>query len=103
MKNASAIRFVGEVWLYSGANASWHFITLPPEAATRVRFYAGEKKRGWGSVPVVVTIGRTCWRTSIFPEKKSKSFLLPLKAEVRKGKKISLGDMVRVTLVPENT
>lgn len=43
---------------------------------------------GWGSLPVMATIGKTSWKTSIFPDKKSESYLLPLKAEVRKKEKI---------------
>ena len=40
-------------------------------------------KRGWGSVRVKVTLGKTKWDTSIFPDKKSGTYLLPIKAEVR--------------------
>ncbi|MDP3696445.1 MAG: DUF1905 domain-containing protein [Candidatus Taylorbacteria bacterium] len=51
---------------------SWHFLTLP----------------------VRVTIGKTSWKTSIFPDKKAGAYLLPLKNEVRKKEKIVKDDMV---------
>ncbi len=44
----------------------------------------GLMKRGWGSLPVIVAMGKTTWKTSIFPDKKAGAYLLPLKAEVRK-------------------
>lgn len=58
----------------------------------------GATGRGWGSVPVTATIGGTTWRTSIFPDKKAGSFVLPLKAEVRTAEGIDEGATVEVRL-----
>jgi hypothetical protein len=58
----------------------------------------GATGRGWGSVPVVATIGGTTWKTSIFPDKKAGSFVLPLKAEVRKAEGIEEGQAVELRL-----
>ena len=82
-----------EVWLYSGM-AAWHFLTLPTETAQEIDHIFHLSKRGWGSLRVTVTIGRTSWQTSIFPDKKSNSYLLPLKAEVRKKESIKAGDKI---------
>jgi hypothetical protein len=49
-------------------------------------------------VKVEARIGFYSWKTSIFPDKKSGCYLLPLKAEVRKALQISDGDEVFVTL-----
>jgi hypothetical protein len=87
-----------KVWLYQGA-AAWHFLTLPKKQAREIRMIlGGATGRGWGSVPVSVTIGATTWQTSIFPDKKLGSFVLPLKAEVRKAEGISEGDTVQFVL-----
>lgn len=86
-----------EVWLYPGM-AAWHFITLPIQTADEIKVLFDEEKRGWGSIPVVVTIGSTTWKTSIFPDKQSNSYLLPLKVAVRKKEKIKIGDPVKLTL-----
>lgn len=55
-------------------------------------------KRGWGSLPVMATIGKTTWKTSIFPDKKRGAYLLPIKAEVRKKEEIEKDDMVALLL-----
>ena len=55
-------------------------------------------KRGWGSLPVTVTIGKTSWKTSIFPDAKAGAYLLPLKADVRKKEKILASDTVSFSL-----
>jgi hypothetical protein len=88
--------FEAELWLYSG-NAAWHFITLPEETGGAARFFAG-RKSGFGSIPVMATIGGTRWKTSIFPDRKSGSYLLPVKAEVRRREAISAGESVAVHL-----
>ena len=85
------------VWIYSGVGA-WHFITLSKKDSDHIRNMFGVLAAGFGSLPVTVTIGKTTWNTSIFPEKKAGSYLLPLKAEVRKKEKIIAGDTVTLLL-----
>jgi len=86
-----------EVWLYLGM-AGWHFMSVPKKQSEEIKKMFGAMKHGWGSLPVVVTIGKTSWRTSIFPDKKAGGYLLPLKADVRKREGISVGDTVLFSL-----
>jgi len=83
-----------EVWLYPGENANWHFVSVPKEISAGVRERFGGRSRGWGSLPVTVMIGRTTWDTSIFPDKKSAAYLLPLKAAVRVTEGIRVGEKI---------
>jgi hypothetical protein len=87
-----------KVWLYPGM-VGWHFLTLPKKQSQTIKKAFSALKRGWGSLPVTVTIGQTSWNTSIFPDTKTGRYLLPLKAEVRKKEKIGLGD--RITFLIE--
>jgi hypothetical protein len=86
-----------KVWLYQGM-AGWHFLTLPKKQSDEIKKRFGAIKKGWGSIPVTVTIGKTIWKTSIFPDKKAGAYLLPLKAEVRKKEKIGKDDTVSFTV-----
>jgi hypothetical protein len=93
------LTFTAPLWRWQGdAPAAWHFITLPEEIGAQIKFVIG-KRKGFGMVRLKATIGKTSWKTSIFPDKKSGSFLLPVKAEVRKVEKLSDGQSVEVTLV----
>ncbi len=83
-----------KVWLYPGM-AGWHFISLPEKQSAEIKEQFGMMKRGWGSLPVFITIGKTTWESSIFPDKKTNSYLLPIKAAIRKKEKISEGDVVK--------
>ncbi len=82
------------MWLYPGKEANWHFVTLPKKQSKIIQDRFSDFYRGWGSLPVLVTIGKTTWKTSIFPDKKAGAFLLPLKAEVRKKEKVTIGKSV---------
>jgi hypothetical protein len=90
--------FKGKVWLYSGGASSWHFITLPKTLSREIdsRFFG--LKKGFGSLPVKVTLGSTEWETSIFPDKKNGSFILPLKAEIRKKEKFGEGSSISLLI-----
>lgn len=87
-----------KIWLYPGDNAAWHFLTLPKKVGIDIKAATEGVRRGWGSVPVTVTIGKTSWETSIFPDKHSGSFILPLKASVRNAEELEEGDEVKVML-----
>jgi len=82
-----------KAWLYSG-KAAWCFVSLPTELASLLAANFADQKHGWGSLPVTVTIGETTWKTSIFPDKKSATYLLPLKADIRKKENIVPGDTI---------
>lgn len=96
-----SFEFMGECWLWQAEKGSWHFITLPKDKSEEIKFFSENfqgKRRGWGAVRVLATIGRTAWQTSIFPHSKADAYILPIKADVRKKEKIAAGDMIKVQL-----
>lgn len=95
-------RFTASLWLYPG-DAGWHFVTLPLDTAEEIAECAGPVRRGFGSVRVSVTVGKTIWETSIFPDKKAASYVLPIKKQVRTAEHLEVGDDVAVTLEVEGT
>ena len=86
-----------EVWLYPGM-AGWHFVTIPPNVSAEIKARFAKQRVGWGSISVTVTLGKTVWKTSIFPDKKSGGYLLPLKANIRKKEGIEAGKTIKFTL-----
>ena len=87
-----------KVWLYSGGTANWHFVTLTKKVGQEIKEKYGKSARGFGSIPVEVTVGVTIWKTSIFPDKRAGSYVLPLKAQVRKKEDIEVGEPVTLTI-----
>ena len=93
--------FSAPCWRWQGGKAAWHFITLPEDKSEEIKFFSENlqgKRRGWGAVRVQATIGATTWQTSIFPQFKTKIYILPVKADVRKKEKILADNMVKVQL-----
>jgi hypothetical protein len=97
------VTFTAVLWRWtareeSADSGAWCFVTLPPDLADEVRERAGEP-RGFGSVRVRAAVGGTTWDTSVFPDKQSGSFVLPVKKAVRTAAGVGEGDELTVTLV----
>lgn len=91
-------KFTAQLWIWDARRSdSWTFVTVPPDLTSELRELS-RLPRGFGSIPVEVTIGGSTWRTSIFPDKDSGCFVLPIKSAIRKAEAISAGDTVQVSL-----
>jgi Domain of unknown function (DUF1905) len=91
------ITVTAPLWLWTGENGSWHFITVPEDQSDEIRAHSLSSMRGFKSVRVAATINDVTWRTSVFPQK-SGGYILPIKAEVRRRADIAAGDDVTVSL-----
>ena len=89
-------QFAAPLWEWS-AQGGWFFVTLPTDAADEIAEIP-RAARGFGSVRVRVTVGGTTWSTSVFPDTKVGSYVLPVKKAVRSAEGIAEGDDVDVTL-----
>ena len=89
--------FTEPIWEHHG-EGSWHFITLPQDVTDEIDELIEARQRGFGSVRVRVTVGATTWATSIFPDAKAGSFVLPVKKAVRSAEGLVDGDPVEVEL-----
>jgi Domain of unknown function (DUF1905) len=92
--------FTSKLGMYNGKGA-WHFLTLPQEAADEIRFFNATAK-GFTPLKVTATIGGTTWKTAIFPDSKSGSFVLVVKRDVRKAEHINTDDTVTATVTVQS-
>lgn len=90
--------FDAALWLWDARADSWTFVSLPTELADEILDLAGPVARGFGSVRVAVAIGGTAWRTSIFPDSKARTYVLPIKKAVRTAEHLAAGDTAHVRL-----
>lgn len=98
MKTRTTYTFETKVWIWPGGKAAWHFVSVPERESREIKMSYGTPRRGWGSIPVEATIGRTSWKTSIFPDSRSGTYLLPLKLKIRIAEGIADGDRITVRL-----
>ena len=89
--------FVATVWKYDGA-AGWHFISLPNEISTEIRSLLKKQEEGWGRLQANAKIENSEWKTAIWFDTKLNTYLLPVKAEVRKKEKIETGKLISVSV-----
>ena len=95
----SDFAFRAPLWRWNGGSATtWHFVTMPSDMAIEVRLRSMTSRRGFGSVRVEARIGGSLFRTSLFPMSSADSYLLPVKAAVRRAEGIGDGDEAHVEL-----
>ena len=95
--------FVAELWVWDARRSdTWTFVTVPADVSEHLEDEADARgpRGGFGSIRVEVTVGATTWRTSVFPDKASGCFVLPIKKAVRSANDLEPGDTVHVTLQP---
>jgi hypothetical protein len=91
-------KFKAKVWIYpSMQGGQWHFVSLPKKESAAIKKTFAKTRRGFGSLRVTATIGKTTWNTSIFPEKLG-TYLLPIKSEVRRKEDFGDKDVVTVDI-----
>ncbi len=86
--------------VYWRGPSPFFFAPIPLEHAVQIRRAARRVSYGWGVIPVQATIGDVVFSTSLFP--KDETYLLPVKAAVRRKANLTAGDSVSVlmTLAP---
>jgi hypothetical protein len=95
-ETAMDFQFEGEIWFWRGP-APWYFVTVPDDHSRDIKAISSSVTYGWGVIPVSVQIGKTTFKTSLFP--KEDRYLVPVKATVRKAEGIDEGDTVTVRLI----
>ena len=89
--------FVGKVWQHSSPNG-WHFISLPTAMSNEIRENLKWQEEGWGRLKAEAAIGNIQWETAIWFDTKHKTYLLPIKAEIRKKAIIVTGKDIEITI-----
>ena len=89
--------FSGRIWYWRGPSP-FYFVTVPAEQSGDLKVISGLVTYGWGMIPVMVRIGKTEWKTSLWP--KDGLYIVPLKDRVRKAEDLDQGNEVTVHLSP---
>jgi hypothetical protein len=90
--------FSGEIWQYKGPGG-WFFITLPDNLSKEIREALQWQEEGWGRLKVVAKIDSFEWKTAIWFDTRAKSYLLPVKAEIRRKANLETGNKTTVSIL----
>lgn len=97
MNNKIKYQFAAKLWRDNPENG-WYFLTLPKEISKEIRSNLQFQEEGWGRMKTVATINDLTWKTSIWFDSKAKSYLLPVKGEVRKKLSLKEEDVLEVCI-----
>lgn len=89
--------FKAKLWKYEGP-AGWCFVTISKSSSKKIRALYKKSEEGWGRLKTTASIGNSSWKTSVWFDTKFDSYLLPVKASVRKKEKLAIGTFIMVTL-----
>jgi Domain of unknown function (DUF1905) len=89
------IKFKGEIFHWRGP-APYLFVAVPEEPSRDIKAVSALVTYGWGVIPVHVRIGKTEWKTSLFP--RDGRYLVPIKMSVQKAENLKEGDKVTLQL-----
>jgi hypothetical protein len=89
-KKTYKFKFKSKVTVWAGSgyekgkeSSLWRFARVPESISAKIKeMQRGRLRRGWGAVYAKAKIKRSEWVTSIFPDRHSSTYLLPLKKQI---------------------
>lgn len=89
------IEFEGVIIYWRGP-APFLFITIPEAPSNALKTISSVVTYGWGVIPARAQIGKTEWKTSLFP--KDGRYLVPIRMNVQKSEHLEVGDQVAIRI-----
>ncbi|KKU49596.1 MAG: hypothetical protein UX71_C0010G0006 [Parcubacteria group bacterium GW2011_GWA1_47_10] len=88
------------VWSTSGDDkGAWRFARVPEKISAKIKdMQKGRLRRGWGAVYARAKIGKSEWVTSVFPDRHSATYILPLKKQIRYQENLYDGTDITVAI-----
>ena len=93
------IEFKGKIFQWRGP-APYLFVAVPEKESATIKSVSKLVTYGWGVIPVIVKVGKTKWKTSLFP--KDGRYLVPIKMLAQRAEKLKEADEIRIHLEIQN-
>lgn len=74
--------FRSKVWQHP-APGGWYFVSLPAAVSKEIRKQFKLQEQGWGRLKITAQTGKSKWATAIWFDTRRRTYLLPLKKEIR--------------------
>ena len=89
---------------WQGERGTYHLVTITGETADTIgmheRLHRLEfgARRGFGSVKVMAWVGRTQWKTSVFPQSRKTEWILLVSKKVMRAEDLAEGEPLMLEL-----
>lgn len=90
--------FSGKIWKHN-LDGGWFFVSLPKEISKEIRQHLKWQEEGWGRMKASANVNGSEWETAIWFDKKLDTYLLPIKADIRRKAGLNLEDNVSVSIL----
>ena len=91
-------KFSAKLWK-DASSGGWFFVSLPKNISKEIKGSLKQQEEGWGRMKTIASIKNIEWNTAIWFDTKSNTYLLPVKAEIRKKLHLELDVMVNVSIL----
>ena len=97
MKKSFIIK--AQIWKWP-SNMGWFFVTLEKNLSNQIRSVYVR-----GFVPIIASVGKTNWNTSLFPHitnkkvSKQVEYLICINKKVMKAENLFIGDIIKIKIV----
>ena len=92
--------FSARAYQYSSSKemCGWAFVSLPKELSREIRENYKYLEECWGRMKVTAKLANSEWKTAIWFDTKQDTYLLPLKAKIRKQENVVLGEDLQIVI-----
>ncbi|MCB0448113.1 MAG: DUF1905 domain-containing protein [Gelidibacter sp.] len=85
------------MWKHSSPGG-WHFVSLPKNISKEIRDNLKWQEEGWGRMKALAVIEQFEWETAIWFDTKMDTYILPVKAEVRKKTNLEINKKIEIKI-----
>ncbi len=89
--------FSAKMWQHA-STGGWHFVSFPQSISKEIRENLKWQEEGWGRMKALAKIEQFEWETAIWFDTNMDTYLLPVKAEVRKKFNLEINKMIKIEI-----
>ena len=97
MNNKIRYEFLSKMWKHNSTGA-WYFVSLPKNLSNEIRKNLKWQEEGWGRMKVTSQLNELSWETAIWFDSKTDTYLLPIKAEIRKKGNLTINTHLKINI-----
>ncbi|WP_422860009.1 DUF1905 domain-containing protein [Flagellimonas sp. S174] len=90
-------QFKTKMWRHN-APGGWHFVSIPKDISKEIRKNLQWQEEGWGRMKAIARIDHVQWDTAIWFDSKADTYILPIKAEIRKKTKLEMDQKLSMAI-----
>ena len=97
MEGKIKYEYSAQMWKHNSPGG-WYFVSLPKTLSKEIRENLKWQEEGWGRMKAFAQIGDLLWESAIWFDTKLDTYILPIKAEIRKKRKLEINQNIEMNL-----